>query len=244
MSEKPCFVVADIHGRIDLLLRLLEKAGIVEYRNGAHHRVRYDVEVVQTGDLVSLNRNTEQHDLVAVLRAPLYIDTFLWGNHDYAMMDPERHSFAWYLPPTGALRERLEAMPHNFALLRHGHIITHAGLHSNVVPPQPPDVEMDTYLEGLVAGLNVKGEEARTIDHPEINNCSHWNGGRHEWSGLLWRRPQEGLALLPQVFGHTPAQHPTMENGNSYNLDVSSFENCAGLWLPSREMVELNAPTS
>jgi len=219
--EIPCLVIGDVHGHHDRLQALLRQEGIIDEEN---RRTDKDAEVIQVGDLGQYDRHTHKRDYVTWSMVADYnwVDYVLWGNHDRAVVDVTS-SFRGYDPPTPRVVELMEKVNPLMAIMRHGHLITHAGLHP-------------TYMEGktdphqaILEGGNI------------ITAISRWRGGYHEAGGILWRDFVERLWHgMPQIFGHT-RQNNVERDRNSWCIDIGSIDNgrLAGIWLPEMRAVEI-----
>lgn len=125
-SEKPTFIIGDVHGHLDRLEALLRKAGIigdcpecngmgshenmeecVRCQGDAVARINHDVTVVQVGDLGHFGSDYVQGqgivpssstaDYLCYSFVPGWIDVLLWGNHDRAVFF-DRHRFNGFIP--------------------------------------------------------------------------------------------------------------------------------------------------
>jgi hypothetical protein len=228
-EEVRTFVIGDVHGHIDRLVALLQRAQVATCLNQdptAEWFINPNVEVVQLGDLGQFSPDTHQKDLLCWRVAERLKFTVLWGNHDYANIDPENHSFRGWDPAHPELREVMERVRPVFATERNGYLLTHAGLHPAFLgPPEFP-------LE-LLAGLINECPQMAVVNAINIRR-----GGSAEQGGVLWRDDSEALANIPQVYGHSRGL--IRRHGPSWCIDVAGRDDpgdLAGLWLDSKEIV-------
>jgi len=221
------FVIGDVHGRFDNLFALLEKAGLL--KDG---KLTGDTRVIQLGDLGDFRLGTVERDIACYHTALTLGIEVLWGNHDYATQDPERHAFKGYAPPTLLLRGLVEKVAPSFATASHGYLLTHAGQHPayNQLGIQDADL--------MARAINAVGETALMHRSPVINDIGPWRGGLNRSGGILWRDDREDLYNIPQVFGHTRGYVRSFGN-RRFCIDVGSgrTNNLAGLWLPDLTVV-------
>lgn len=232
--ELPTLVIGDVHGHVDRLRALLTHEGIID---AAGNRIRYDVRVVQLGDLGHFGWTGDAaDDLECWRQAPEWLDVVLWGNHDRAVVD-SLHTFGGFVPPASETRRAIDSMMNRgrvlLATAAHGHLLTHAGLHPTF------DDETPERLDKAVDYLNA-GEDLLVV-----NAISPERGGRHPVGGILWRDYDEPLSeRWPQVFGHSRAD-TVRRVGMSWCIDIGGRANgrLAGLWLPGPHLVEVRGAT-
>lgn len=213
------FVIGDIHGHAERLAQLIDKARALED----------DVEIVLLGDVGQYDSTSHQSDL-ATWRLVEHLPrvTVLWGNHDYANINPSLHSFRGWDPAYPEVMEIIRRVKPQFAAERHGYLLTHAGLAPRFAPPSGTPVEL------LVEVLN--GNRGM----PVIDDISYRRGGFSTQGGILWRDESEPLSDIPQVFGHSRGNIRRYgARMQSWCIDVASKENdeLAGLWLPEMKIV-------
>jgi len=213
------FVIGDIHGHADRLAELLDKS----------KALAEGVELILLGDIGQYSADTHERDLLTwqlVERLPNC--TVLWGNHDYANVDP-RHGFKGFDPAFPEVKEIMRRVKPKFAAERQGYLLTHAGLAPKFAPAPGTAIE-------LIAGV-INECEGMAV----INDISVRRGGYSAQGGILWRDETEPLADIPQVFGHSSAGliRRFGATGQSWCIDVASKENnqLAGLWLPEMRVV-------
>lgn len=263
----PVFVFADVHDHYDRLFDLLVAAGLVD--PVTHARLRGDVRVVSLGDLGHFGERGSAGSRLCyqAVRAG-WVDLVLWGNHDRAVIDGA-HEFSGYQRPDGDVVMLVRAlhaqgrMP--LAHAAHGHLLTHAGLHRRFahqaemerVDKADPE-QVAAYINDLAA-REMPGENAALWD--AIGETR--GGPEGAAGGILWRHWAEPLHdAFPQICGHTSANDVRArrlgvdeDTPNALDalagdeplhacLDVGTPRNgrLAGMWLPSRELVEVRRP--
>jgi hypothetical protein len=210
------FVIGDVHGHIDRLRSLTEKAGVVVDGKKAD-----DVFVVQLGDLGHFGADRMDNDHACYEFALNHIDVVLWGNHDRAAIDAA-HRFVGFVPPHRDTAKIMSQMTRAGRIALwipnlYGYLLTHAGLHPAFVLDQP----------------------WRNPHNDAVNTIGKSRGGNEPHGGILWRDHSEALdETRPQIYGHTRGDI-RMKNGNSYCIDVAGISdgNLAGIWLPDLTIV-------
>jgi len=263
-------VIGDVHGKYDRLRALLVQEGIVDDQTG--RRINRDVKVVHLGDLGHFGgaSGSPTGDQMCWEVAEEWLDIVLWGNHDRAVVDAS-HVFTGYEHPQPIVRHTMQVMEAEgklcWAYAAHGHLVTHAGLHSRF---KYNDVPIDkTDPVAVAEWLNMRGEDNMdiSIDQAAARHAvGRRRGGRSPHGGILWRDIEENLySEFPQVFGHS-ADHkshavrycwekgltrklesvPDHVKEVSYCIDVGGKgdrpgDNClAGIWLPSGDVVRVD----
>lgn len=117
------FVVADAHGRHDLIEGLLRQEGLLEDHAG--------VTVIQIGDLCNCVASSVDADLECLRRAPDWFDVYLVGNHEHPYFGGPAFGGYWRDPEVANLLLRYNKR----GLIRpavavDGVLISHAGLTS------------------------------------------------------------------------------------------------------------------
>lgn len=228
------FIIGDIHGHVQRLAELLDKAKVTEE----------PTDVVLLGDVGHYDADTKEQDLktwkfVHMLNDVLHKQgggiTVLWGNHDYANVSPNKHAFRGHVQAEPEVMEIIRRMEPKFAVERHGYLLTHAGLAPRFAPPEGTAIEM---IAEVLNGCE---------DMPVIDDISYRRGGFATQGGILWRDESEKLHDVPQVFGHSRGDIRRYGPGRqSWCIDVAQKEgdDLAGLWLPERRIVAVgeNAP--
>jgi hypothetical protein len=266
---KPTLVIGDVHGHLDRLAALLEQEGIVRDKgNGEWERINHDVEVVQLGDLGHFGDGSPTGDLLCYEYAKDWIDVLLWGNHDRAVID-SWHAFRGYTKPRPEVYHLMKLYEHEgklrWAVARHGHLITHAGLHRRFHYNKPPidktnPEDVAQWINGALTGED--DQDRAAVRHA----ISRRRGGSSSAGGILWRDIDESLYdRFPQVFGHS-ADHknhairyvwgkghtrklehvPEHVENLSYCIDVGGkgdlpSDDClAGIYLPEGRIVRVD----
>jgi len=214
------FVIGDVHGHVDRLALLLERAGALAPSP--------DVEVVQLGDLGHYGADTHERDLLVWQLAEKLHLTVLWGNHDYANVIPDRHGFRGHDLAFPEVMEIVCRVKPKFAVERHGYLLTHAGLAPRFMPPTGTPTELLAEILNACEG------------QPVIDDISYRRGGFATQGGILWRDESEPLGDIRQVFGHSQGDVRRMgPNQQSWCIDVGTKDNgqLVGLWLPDMKIV-------
>ena len=220
------FVIGDIHGHADRLAELLDRSGAI--KEGA--------DIVLLGDIGHYDATTHEHDLLTwQLVEKLPNCTVLWGNHDYANVMPDIHSFKNWDPAYPEVMEIIRRVKPKFAAERHGYLLTHAGLAPRFMPP--PGVPIELLAETINACEHM----------PVVDDISYRRGGFAMQGGVLWRDESEPLGEIPQIFGHSQGDiRREGPNRQSWCIDVAQKDgsDLAGIWLPERKIVAVgeNAP--
>lgn len=248
MSEKRTLVIGDCHGHLDRLEALLVQEGIIrECADSGYVRDNRDVRVVQLGDLGHYGLDTQARDRSIWGAAPHYLDTILWGNHDFACIDG-RHFFMGYAKPFPETLDAMNACIKKGKLVlaaeAHGFLLTHAGLHASFKYNKAPHADPSE----VERWLNFHQDEgSQDEDFLAIRDAiSTSRGGRSTYGGILWRDASESLYKpFRQVFGHSSKDkvrtYQTGKTGSSYCVDVGNQFNgrLAAIWLPEETVVEV-----
>ncbi len=238
------FVIGDVHGHADRLQTLLDAAGITMFKQGPMiqrpNGTYEEVEIVQLGDLGNFGKRP-RGDLEAYQLALKYRMVVLWGNHDRAVVDWNKHIFKGYTFPPPVLEAAMRAVHPRLAHHAHGYLLTHAGLH-------PYYVDL-LGMRGLTAENMAAIIMAKKDKYPDhygvVDDIGPVRGGFAKQGGILWRDVREELASIPQVFGHSSGSSirtclPDMRNArHSWCIDVGGHTDgrLAGIWLPTEELV-------
>lgn len=232
--DKPVFAIGDVHGKHELLAKLLRKAGICDVSG---KRTNFDVEVVCVGDLGNFTFSDVTDDLHVYedMHSRDLLDISLWGNHDWAEFCYKTLRFNNYspaLPETRMIMNRLEREGRLiYAFSRHGYLLTHAGLH-------PKFVEQDADMTAEEVAENINETIQDNPATPLSAYIPKERGGASSFGGILWRDEKEPLAEnWPQIFGHSRGKKVRQFNGNSYCIDVPY--KLTGMWLPTLEIVQI-----
>lgn len=236
------FVIGDVHGHLDRLVALLNKAGFIDSRGGFTSLTR-EVEVIQLGDLGHYGADTRQNDLaVWTYAASCPWLKVLWGNHDMSVFRTD-HTFRGYTEPDSRTRRLMEEKGLLFSTVRHGYLLTHAGLHPSYVPLSA-DAAAQAYVDRtkfMSTLINLTCEGA-SLPVPIRDDIASYRGGWAQQGGILWRDYREPLADIPQVYGHSRS-YDIRQDGNCWCIDVADREgdSLAGIWLPSMKVVAVGA---
>jgi hypothetical protein len=216
------FVIGDVHGKLDNLIALLDRAG-----------VRSDDTVVQLGDLGTYTAATLVEDL-AVWQWALRQENLivLCGNHEAGVLSAF-HQFRGYVPPLPDTRHAMMRVGLKWAVAHHGVLLTHAGLH----PLHVPAVGVNT-VEQAAEYIRKTCSQAWHHEVHLRDDISPRRGGNAPAGGILWRGEQEPIAPFLQVFGHT-RDYDIRVRDSGMCIDVNSKEgkNLAGIWLPEMRVV-------
>lgn len=233
------FVIGDVHGHADRLSALLAKAGISD-SDGPERLTEAEIKVVQLGDLGHFGAYTKDDDYECYRLARSLGMVVLWGNHDRAVVEPEKHRFVGYEPPYAKTREVMEQVAPKLAYEAHGYLLTHAGVHPDWMVP------------GVTAELFVRAAYLMHGHMPGIvDDIAKFRGGNGRQGGILWRDEREQLSRrVAQIFGHTRGNIRTYTTSDpqrplSYCIDVGGTTdgNLAGIWLPEMKVVAVGPDT-
>lgn len=207
-------VIGDVHGHIDRLTALVEKAAPEPM----------DI-LVQVGDLGNFSADSVDGDEACYRLARNTGMIVLWGNHDRAVVD-DAHRFHGFCPPTGPVRGLMEEVAPRMAYHTHDYYITHAGIHANLIGDGPGNVEELMY---------------ELWEKYAYDPIGYARGGNSPHGGILWRDDDEPLWPGKQIYGHT-SRPRVRKYGHSYCIDVGRKENpgsLAGIWLPECRVVAI-----
>jgi hypothetical protein len=241
------FVIGDVHGHIDRLNALLDKAIPTK---------RSDMCVIQLGDLGHHSASTRGDDRDCWLAAEAgLVDRVVWGNHDRAVVD-RNHWFGGsepYAEPFPEVRATIKRMKASGRLVMAqeacGWLITHAGLHAAFefqLGTETLDKRDPAAIAAWINEVEPKGP------HPVIDAIGYDRGGPARFGGILWRDISEDLfAGVPQIFGHSAsAEHEARGELDKWHcIDIGGEpaplrpdQDCLmGIWLPSQEIVRVDA---
>jgi hypothetical protein len=241
---KRTFVVGDVHGHHDRLLKLLYKAGAID----VYGALMPGVEIVQLGDLGNFTRDTYSADVDTLALAHRLHIQMLWGNHDRAVVDPMHHRFRNFHPPGDAVYDRLLSLHPKLALARHGYLLTHAGLNPIWARSWPAGMTADEACARIYEENGMYGQGAGGL----TNQIGKYRGGSMSDGGILWRDDDEPLWMgVPQIYGHSRGDIRGRvqrlefdETGGevpvwSLCIDVGGHSdgNLAGVWLDTMKVV-------
>ena len=268
---KPVLCIGDVHGHFDRLAFLLQQEDILDENEV---RVNRDVEVIQLGDLGhfggSTGSPTGDYLCYQQVADNDWVDIVCWGNHDAAVRWG-MHAFRGYESPGRRVEVLMDALEEQgrlvWAVARHGHLLTHAGLGGAFKQNHPPIDKTDPY--DVAQWLN--GYLTDEAEDKDLAGCRHAIGyrrGGYSHGGVIWRDITEKLwDKFPQVFGHS-ADHkrhdvrycwgtgftskidkvPDHVENVSYCIDIGGKGgpeypegNCLmGMWLPEGKIVRVD----
>lgn len=222
------FVVADAHGRHDLVEGLLAQEGLRGTRNGTL--------VVQIGDLVNCVASSIDDDLECLRRAPDWFDVYLVGNHEHPYFGGPRFSGFWQDPEIRELLLRYAARD----LIRpcvavDGILVSHAGLTSS---------RGRDYLTADAASRWLLDEWSGDPCAPAFSAIGRSRGGWDAEGGVLWADWRESKRLaFDQVVGHSVGKEIRWRrrNGNfAVCIDLGASKevdgSLAGAWIRDGEV--------
>jgi hypothetical protein len=226
---KRTFVIGDVHGHVDRLVALLDRAGLPVDCHPSRYGPDPELpEIIQLGDLGNFGFDNQRHDAACYELAHQLGMTVLWGNHDRAIIEPDIHGFRGFVPPQSRIVQLIQDVHPVLAVARHGYLLTHAGLH--------PDHA--AWAAGLTAEEIVAQIMVVHASSPVVTAASTRRGGMDDAGGILWRDASEPLFMgVPQVFGHTRGD--IRKYDKSYCIDTGGYHdgNLAGIWLPEMKIV-------
>lgn len=211
-EEHEVFVVADAHGRLDLIEGLLKHAG-AERGPGR--------TIVQLGDLANCVASSIADDLAVLEAAPDLFDVLLVGNHEYPYLGGDRFAGFWRDPEVESAIRRLDWKP---AYAHGDYLVTHAGLASMwALPP--------TY--GSTAQQNARllcQAWAHNRRHTYFSQVGRERGGQADHGGILWADWSEEKSTdgFSQIVGHTPG--PIRARAGDVEYRDEHEQTCR--WLP------------
>lgn len=257
--EKPTLVIGDVHGNYPRLQALLEQENVIIFddeRRDFYRNPDLDVRVIQIGDIIQVDDAQAANDEVTLNFAFRHgwIDDFIVGNHDRAIVD-NKHAFRGFTAPYPGvihmIAEMINKGIYNLASSAHGFLLTHAGLAPaqkfHKMPDTTDPVEMANHLNSL-GGQAILGHTYIGV----INGISPARGGmRGETGGILWRDMSEDIdTRFNQIFGHTAQSRTgvTVHHENPvaktewFNIDIGgkSEARLAGIWLPEKRVVRVD----
>jgi hypothetical protein len=211
------FVVADAHGRHDLVEALLEQEGLLGDRNGTL--------TIQLGDLCNCVASSIGADQECLRRAPEWFDVYLVGNHEHPYFDEPAFSGYWRDP------EILHLLRHYAArgLIRPcievgGVLVTHAGLTSRW------GALCETAEEAAAWLTTEWGSRTNAFVFSAIGRD---RGGWDRSGGVLWadwREPKRGA--FKQLVGHTAGDSiRKRQKATCIDLGAGHNDRIAGAWI-------------
>lgn len=190
------FVVADAHGRYDLIHGLLHQEGLVDSEGG---RLNGEVTVIQIGDLCNCVSTSIEDDKVCLGFAPEWFDVYLVGNHEHPYFRGPHFSGFW----RDTEIERVLLLLNDRGLIQaayaaDGILISHAGLNREFLASLPEEVDA---TEIAIAANNTWFANKTS---PLFSNIGQARGGWTRYGGILWADWSEPKVRgLRQLVGHT-----------------------------------------
>jgi len=235
-------VLGDIHGDLDALHEVLGSAGLIDgdgHWNGGKHRL------VQVGDLIDRGpKSVETFEYLLALKEEARQArgdvSLLIGNHELALLegllqftriDPQR-----LMSLISGLREGIIEGDLHAACFSDGYLITHAGLHPEILKACEFSPKIQADPEKIAATLNIilrVSVESGDFSHP-IFNVGTARGGPHGTGGIFWEDARHlfesgGIDGIKQVFGHTPCKYiASSDDRRLTNIDVGLAEYYGG----------------
>jgi hypothetical protein len=198
------FVIADAHGRYDLVRRLLEQEGLPSK----------GVFVVQLGDLANCVIGSEHDDLEALSLVGGAIDLMLVGNHEHPYFDGP--PFSGFFPHP-SVKERLHSLNDRQLLepsyVAPGHrngnlgsiLLTHAGVSRYL--NAPAHFEESSWETAESADEELRWAWRTNPKYPIFSAVGRERYGWDPYGGILWSDWHEPKTLrFRQLIGHTPAE--------------------------------------
>lgn len=217
------FVVADAHGRHDLIEGLLAQEGLLEGggRNG-------NALVVQIGDLCNCVASSIDADRECLRYAPEWFDVCLVGNHEHPYFDGPGFAGFWPDPEIRNLLHRYAASGLIQPCVEFGGVlVTHAGLTS---------IWGSTCETASEAAGWLTTEWKSRPTSLVFSAIGSERGGWDPSGGVLWADWSEPKwAAFPQLVGHT-AGDTIRERGGVMCIDLGAGRNdrIAGAWIEDR----------
>lgn len=190
VTKLRAFVIADAHGRHDLVEGLLRQEGLL----GRAHRA--GTTVVQLGDLVNCVSNSIGRDQECLRRAPEWFDVYLVGNHEHPYFDGPAFGGFW---PDLEIKHLLRSYNAR-GLIRpciaiDGVLVSHAGLSSRWGGSCETAEEAEKWLVHEWQGSTKAGV---------FSAIGPDRGGWSKSGGVLWADWREPKRMaFSQVVGHT-----------------------------------------
>jgi hypothetical protein len=218
------FVVADAHGRSDLVRGLLEQEGA----SGP------DVTVVQLGDLANCVVGSEQADFEALelVREGL-IDVMLVGNHEHPYFGGP--SFFGFFPHASIRQSLFQIRDRDGLKAAHaveGVLITHAGL-------TPWALKRLAFMSAEALAMTINGIWKADPKDLLFSAIGSSRGGYRNEGGILWADWSEPKPRkLRQLVGHTVGNTIRHRNASTC-IDLGAGKDStriAGAWIEDGEI--------
>lgn len=188
------FVTGDAHGNHGVLVKLLQKAGVID---SLVLRInRNSIKSIQIGDLMNCIKSSYEDDLFCADNAKEWFDTLIVGNHEAPYLDSGAFNGFHHHPDLDSICEQWKAEGfYQPAIVIGDTLVSHAGVHERYVSD-----DLNTTYEVIQQAWH----DNRRIDI--ISACGYARHGRDMYGGILWADwVQEPISCrFNQVVGHTP----------------------------------------
>ncbi|MCE5262312.1 MAG: metallophosphoesterase [Deltaproteobacteria bacterium] len=236
-GQKRRIVVGDIHGELDGFREILWNAGLVDRKDAWSGG---DAVLIQTGDVI--DRGPWSRESVEYLRrvqkeavAAEGRVVRLCGNHALMVLQKNFYYADFEDPEAFASELKGEILQGKVqaAYTDGERLYTHAGLKSEIrkvllaemklAGREFKPIEKDLLpLSDHINRIFRESIEKEDFDHP-IFRVGHDRGGRDRVGGIFWCdfasiSPSAEDAVIPQIFGHTPARRGEVRTAHGLRL--------------------------
>ncbi len=193
----PVFVVADAHGRHDLVEGLLNQERLLRGQRAD------GTAVVHVGDLINAVASSISDDLECLRRAREWFDVYLVGNHEHPYFGGPRFSGFWRDPEIERALFALESIIQP-TLAYEGVLVSHAGLTVEMAGPEEDHSGWET-AEAADEEIRWAWSQRSMRGTIPLFAAIGWSrGGSSRFGGILWSDWEEPKALaFNQVVGHS-----------------------------------------
>ena len=196
------FVVADAHGRWELVKGLLKQEGLHRPENWEQ------TYVVSLGDLINCTQDSVERDLTTLTGVGFLFDHLLVGNHEHPYFPGYITKFSGFHYDK-EIAEAIEKIEYRAAFHFGTVLITHAGL------GRYWEYEKQTSAAQAAWTINKKWKDDPA--DPLFNSIGPARGGPQRWGGILWSHDTEGKARnFSQVYGHTPRDEVRVRHAHKF----------------------------
>ncbi|CAH1788039.1 unnamed protein product [Owenia fusiformis] len=204
-ANKRVFVVGDVHGCLDELRLLLERADVL---NRDRNTIKSDAIVVFAGDIT--NRGPRNLDTLKFVRKSGAYQ--VRGNHE-DNLNNNPNGYSWFRHASGKDRRYLQSLPYTITISRFNTVVVHAGL----LPGKPIHEQSRTVMTRMRNIAFDNFGNPLPIERP---------GRGREWA-RYWNGPQD------VVFGHDAARNLQIRS-KSIGLDTNCWRGgrLTGVFLP------------
>lgn len=212
--DKDIYIVSDVHGNRNALMKALFSAGLFD-NHGIKDPRAY---IVQIGDLANCVRTSIEDDLSCLDMVGKEIDLMLVGNHEIPYFDPDNYFSGFRFDSN--ISQTLWAHYANGHLVPsfvHGDtLVTHAGITLSQL-----NFGTGTTAREVSAKLHEEWTN-KNFKHYLFSDCGRVRHGRSAVGGVLWCdfnlefEPTE----FPQIIGHTPGI--LRQKGNALCIDTGA----------------------